>query len=144
MRQFYYIFLKNIDWHFFKLSYNEGEETNYEDSVIVNYARIALIEDVNGQSVDLYTALLMNYKYLYDYYSNTLYLLMIESTISLNDFEYFTYSTKNVGIEQAKIDVVNNSNTEAEYYAALSNVRKDIADEVIGTIIGLNSITFVL
>lgn len=103
-----------------------------------------MIEDVNGQSVDLYTALLMNYKYLYDYYSNTLYLLMIESTISLNDFEYFTYSTKNVGIEQAKIDVVNNSNTEAEYYAALSNVRKDIADEVIGTIIGLNSITFVL
>ncbi len=129
---------------FASLDYTYDEETNYEDSVIVNYARIALIEDVNGQSVDLYTALLMNYKYLYDYYSNTLYLLTIESTISLNDFEYFTYSNKNVGIEQAKIDVVNNSNTEAEYYAALSNVRKDIADEAIGTIMGLKSITKLL
>ena len=126
---------------FASLDYTYDEETNYEDSVIVNYARIALVEDVNSQNVDLYIALLMNYKYLYDYNGNVLYLLTIESTVFLDDFEYFTYSNKNVGIEQAKIDVVNNSNTKAEYYTALSNVRKDIADEALGSIMSLNPVT---
>lgn len=116
------------------ISYLEDYDTGEIYAADVEYARVGIIENITGSTVNIYTVLLMNYKYTYIYDDNILSLNGDCSTIYLTDFDLYAFSNNGKSLYDCNFEINGNIDIDQKRSVAISNVEKKVAEGICDAI----------